>query len=118
MPRVGWLRFLQKLYGFNLAISRAFAASFDGIKAQIGDVELKLTEEFVSRATGLPWVGERWYKGKHVKNDDWKEFLTPANWQMKYKSSFPSRLLKNKWHSLLELIIRYITCEGRLSQTH
>ena len=36
---------------------------------------------------------------------------------MKYKSSFHSRLLKKKWHSLLELIIRYVTCEGRLSQT-
>ena len=40
--RVGWLVFLQKFSGFNLAISRAFAASFNGIKAQIGDFELKL----------------------------------------------------------------------------
>ena len=31
--RVGWLGFLQKFFGFNLAISRAFVASFDGIKA-------------------------------------------------------------------------------------
>ena len=78
---------------------------------------LQLTEEFVSRSIGLPHLGERWYKGKHVKNDDWKEFLTPANRQMKYKSGFSSRLLKKKWRSLLELIIRYVTCEGRLSQT-
>ena len=110
--RVGWLGFLQKFSRFNLAISRAFAASFDGIKAQIGDVELRLTEEFVSWAIGLPRIGECWYKGRHVKNDDWKEFLTPANRQMKYKSGFPYRLLMKKWHSLLELIIRYVTCEG------
>ena len=31
--RVGWLGFLQKFFGFNLEISMAFAASFDGIKA-------------------------------------------------------------------------------------
>ena len=68
--RVGWLGFLHKFSGFNLAISKAFAGSFDGIKAQVGDVELKFIEEFVSRAIGLPWVGERWYKGKHVKNDN------------------------------------------------
>ena len=66
------------------------------MKAQVGDVALQLIEEFVSRAIGLPRVGEHWYKGKHVKNDDWKEFLTPANRQMKYKSGFPSRLLENK----------------------
>ena len=41
--RVGWLGFLHKLAGFNLAISRAFAASFDGIKPQVGDVKLSLT---------------------------------------------------------------------------
>ena len=43
--------------------------------------------------------------------------MTLANRLMKYKSGFPSRLLKKKWHSLLELIIRYVTCEGQLSQT-
>ena len=100
-----------------MEISTAFAASFDGIKAQIRDVELRLTEEFVSQAIILPWIGECWYKGKHLKNDDWKEFLTPANQKMKYKSDFPSQLLMKKWRSLLELIIRYITCEGRLSET-
>ena len=36
---------------------------------------------------------------------------------MKYKSGFPSRLLMKKWRALLELIIKYVTCEGRLSQT-
>ena len=41
--RVGWLGFLQKFFGFNLATSRVFAASFDGIKAQVGDIELRLT---------------------------------------------------------------------------
>ena len=46
--RVGWLGFLQKFFGFNLAISKAFATSFDGIKSQVRDVELRLTEEFVS----------------------------------------------------------------------
>ena len=36
---------------------------------------------------------------------------------MKYKFGFPSRLLMKKWRSLLELIIKYVTCEGRISQT-
>ena len=52
--RVGWLGKLQKLFGFNLAISRALATSFDGMKAQVGDIMLQLTEEFISHAIGLP----------------------------------------------------------------
>ena len=87
------------------------------MKEQVGDITLHLKEEFISWSIGLPRVGECWYKGKHVKNDDWKEFLTPANQKMKYKCGFPSRLLKKKWNSLLKLIIRYVTCEGQLSQT-
>ena len=52
--KVGWLGLLQKFSGFNVATSRAFVASFDGVNAQVGDIELKLTEELVSRAIGLP----------------------------------------------------------------
>ena len=100
-----------------MATSREFVASFDGFKAQVGDIELSLIEEFVSHAIGLPQTSERWYKGKHVKNDDWKEFLTRAHRKTKYKSGFPSRLLMKKWRSLLKLVIRYVTCEGRLFQT-
>ena len=77
--KVGWLRFLQKLSGFNLEISREFTTSFDGMKSQVGDIVLQLIEEFVAQAIGFPMVGEHWYKGKHMKNNDWKEFLTPAN---------------------------------------
>ena len=102
--RVGWLGFLHKFSGFNLETSRVFAASFDGIKAQVGDIKFRLTEELVSQAIGLPQIGEHWYKGKHVKNDDWKEFLTPAHWKTKYKSGFPSRLLMKKLRSLLDLL--------------
>ena len=58
--RVGWLGFLQKFSWLNLAISRTFAASFDGIKAQVGDIELRVTEEFVSQTIGLPQIGEHW----------------------------------------------------------
>ena len=38
--KVGWLGFLQKFSGFNLAISRAFATSFDGMKVKVGDIVL------------------------------------------------------------------------------
>lgn len=87
-------------------VSREFATSFDGVKAQVGDIVLELSEEFVSRAIGFPMEGERWYKGKHLKNDEWKEFLTLANRQAKYKSGFPSRLLRKKWRAMLVFIIR------------
>ena len=98
-----------------MAISKAFAESFDGVCAHVGDVETRLSEKFISQAICLPQTGEKWYKGKHIKNDQWKGFLTPAHRQTKFKSGFPFLLLMNKWWALLELVIRYVTCKGRLS---
>ena len=115
VSRFGWLEFLQKFSGFNMAVSKAFVELFDGVRAQVGDVEVRLSEKFISRAICLPQTSEKWYKGKHIKSDQWKGFLTPAHRQTKFKSGFPFQLLMNKWRALLELIIRYVTCEGRLS---
>ena len=52
--RVGWLGLLQRFSGFNVAASKAFAESFDGVNPQGGDIELRMTEEFISQAIGLP----------------------------------------------------------------
>ena len=52
--RVGWIGFLQRFSGLNVAASKAFAESFDGVNAQVGDIKLRLTEEFISQAIGLP----------------------------------------------------------------
>ena len=90
VSRYGWLEFLQKFSGFNMVVSKAFADSFDGVHAQVGDIEIKLSENFISQSICLPQTGEKWYKGKHIKNDHWKGFLTPAH--CKLSSNPNSRL--------------------------
>jgi hypothetical protein len=35
-------------------VEKAFAQTFDGFRANIGDIQLDLTKEFVSKATGSP----------------------------------------------------------------
>ena len=62
-----------------MAVSKVFAESFDGVRVQVGDIEVKLSKKFISRGICLPQTGEKWYKGKHIKNDQWKWFLTPAH---------------------------------------
>ena len=52
--RAGWLGFLQKKIGFNVAVSKSFAKFFDGVNAHVGNVELRLTKAFISQAIGLP----------------------------------------------------------------
>ena len=47
VSRYGWLEFLQKFFGFNMVVSKAFAESFDGVRAHVGDVEISLSEKFI-----------------------------------------------------------------------
>ena len=48
ISRFGWLEFLRKFSGFNMTVSKAFAESFDGVHAHVGDIELRLFEKFIS----------------------------------------------------------------------
>jgi hypothetical protein len=53
----GWLVFIQKFKGFNLAVAQQFSLTFDGCRAKVGDIQLKLNKEFLSSVTGLPAKG-------------------------------------------------------------
>ena len=65
LQRVGWYDFIKKFQGYNLEVSRQFAATFDGHKAVIGSLELPVTQESIAEATSLPNLGEEWFKGKY-----------------------------------------------------
>ena len=53
----GWLVFIQKFEGFNLAVAQQFSLAFDGYRAKVGDIQLELNEEFLSSATSFPAKG-------------------------------------------------------------
>ena len=54
--------FLHKFLGYNMEVTKQFVETFDGNKAQIGNLTLSITKEFISQVTGLPQVGEKWFK--------------------------------------------------------
>jgi hypothetical protein len=40
----GWLFFIQKFKGFNLAVTQQFSLTFDGCRAKVGDIQLELNK--------------------------------------------------------------------------
>ena len=40
----GWLVFIQKFEGFNLAVAQHFSLTFDRCRAKFGDIQLELNE--------------------------------------------------------------------------
>jgi hypothetical protein len=71
----GWDVFLKKFEGYDLQVEKAFAQTFYGFRAKIGDMQLELTEEFVSKATRLPSKGERWFKNTRIEEVLWSLFM-------------------------------------------
>jgi hypothetical protein len=53
----GWDIFIKKFKGYNLLLAKEFFQTFDGYRENFGDVQLEVTEEFLSEATGLPLTG-------------------------------------------------------------
>jgi len=72
----GWVVFLNKFQGYNLQESQGFSLTFDGCRAKVGDIQLEITEEFLSEATGLPLTDQKWFKNSKLEEVPWSLFVT------------------------------------------
>ena len=112
LERNGWHLFIEKFKGFNLRVAQEFALTFDGCKAKISDVQLEVTEEFLSQATGLPAVVHKWFKNAKVEEVPWTLMFTSRK-ITSFDRGMPISSLKPRWHDLLAIVKQFITCEGR-----
>jgi hypothetical protein len=71
LEEFGWLAFIRKFDGYNITVARQFALSFDGCRDKVGDVQLEITEQFLSLATSLPVSRQKWSKSCKVDNVPW-----------------------------------------------
>jgi hypothetical protein len=112
LEEFGWLSFIRKFDGFNIVVARQFALSFDGGKAKVGDLQLEITEQSLSQATGLPVKGEKWSKNYRVKEVPWT-LLFRSRTVNSCNRGLPAKMLKPRWYDLLMILKQFITCEGR-----
>jgi hypothetical protein len=55
---------------------KSFTLTFDGCRAKVGDIQLEITEEFLSEATGLPLTDQKWFKNSKLEEVPWSLFVT------------------------------------------
>jgi hypothetical protein len=84
--------------------------TFDGCRAKVGDVQLKIDEQLISLATGLPATRQRW--SKNCKVVPWT-LLFQSRKVISCDKGLPVTMLKQCWHDLLMIIKQFITCEGQ-----
>jgi hypothetical protein len=66
----------------------------------------------MSKVTGLPLKGERWFKNAKLEDVPWSLFMASHENHLLYKR-YSYCLLKPRWHSLLLILKQFVTCEGR-----
>jgi len=115
LQQVSWYDFIKKFRGYNLEVSRQFAATFDGHGAVIGGFEFPVTQESIAEATSLPNLGEEWFKGKYNREAfTWHKFFRP-NAPREIGKGLSCNLLKKKYKEPMLIIMQYVTCNGRFS---
>jgi hypothetical protein len=112
LEEFGWIPFIRKFDGYNITVSRQFALSFDGYRSKVGDVQLEVTEQSLSSATGLPVEGQKWSKRCKVKDVSWT-LLLQYRTVNSCDRGLSAKMLKPRWYDLLMIIKKFVTCEGR-----
>jgi hypothetical protein len=80
-------------------------------KKKIGDVQIQVIEEFISKEKCLSLKGGRWFRNMRVTNIPWQYLLASRKSQYHIKG-IPLDIFNTFWHSILLIIKQFITCEG------
>jgi len=57
------MNFLQNFQGKNDKVNMTFSQNFKGETTKFRNIEIKLSEEPMSKVTRLPLTGEKYFKG-------------------------------------------------------
>lgn len=98
--RQGWWQFLQLFQAHSNEVVKDFPAYFNGIRAYVSDLKIKIYLHFILAASQLPLEGECWSKNVSVKSIPWKKLLANKDHENILKG-IPISFLKPKWHNLL-----------------
>jgi hypothetical protein len=116
LQKANWLQCIQKFRGYHREVTKAFARSFrdKDNQVEIGDLKFTVTESSIAQATSLPQTGERWFKNRSVQDQQWKQILkNPGMDTSIFTKGIPVTYVKEEWTTLLLLVQKFFTCEGR-----
>ena len=113
---VGMFSYCEKLEDFHQQLFEAFALSYDGRTTVICKEEFMVDEADITKITGLPRIGECWFKMIVPTNIEFRSYLQPQHKNLIWKKDIPMSFFEPKWKALLKAIFVYITCEGRYNR--
>ena len=116
---VGSLDFFQKFQEVTNypPLTQLFALRLQGKHVHLAGLDFKITPRVVSKATKIPYIGEKWFKQAYLDLNHYKPFLKPDH-QDACQAIFPFSHLLTSYAPLMRFIMKYFTCEGRFSRVY
>jgi hypothetical protein len=115
--QAGWVPFLEKFKGHHERISLAFVQTCDGESVQFGDMKLTIIEATIAEVTGLPMVGEKYFKMVIVDRKLCQRFLKPEHKYPDWTKGIPQSFVEEEYWTMLISLQKFLTCEGRYAVT-
>ena len=98
-------------------LTRLLILNLHNKHSSLAGVDFEISAGAISEATGIPSVGEKWFK----KGKSDKYFFEPflkTRYRGGSKTIFPFSHLKHRYASLMLVIMKYFTYEGRYSRLY
>ena len=109
---VGCLEFCQRVQEVKkyLPLTHLCALRLQGKHFQLAGLDFKFSPRSVSRATKIPYVGEKWFKQSYLDSEQYKPFLKPEH-RDACPFIFPFSYFLTSYAPLMKIIMKYFTCE-------
>ena len=98
-------------------LTRLFILNLHDNRVTLAGVTFALSTAIIFYATGIPNVGERWYKSQDLDDHYFEPYLK-TRYKNEGRKFFPFSLLLSKYAPVMKIIMRYFTCEGRFSKLY
>ena len=99
---VGCYKFCEKVKQVNShsELTRLFVCSIQNHQVNLGGVQFYFSSEIIFKATGIPDIGEFWFKQKKLELSYYGPYLKP-NYQQNCKAIFPFSHLLERYAALM-----------------
>ena len=95
-------------------LTRLFMIKLHNKQFGLAGVNFELSTDAIVNATGIPSVGEKWFKQANLEKSYYEPYLKPR-YKDKNKFILPFSHLLDRYAPMMRIIMKYFTCEGRFS---
>ena len=99
---------------YHHELERQFVINMENNVVHLVGINFTLSPAIIAEAARMPDVGENWIKRQNISEQYYEPYIK-AKYHGKLSRVFPFKFLEDQYVPLMKLIIKYFTCEGRLS---